>query len=206
MLLEITAKLGGHHDDELAQIKVLAMSADAAIKRADYERAGNLCDRMAAKVEATRRRRSLPEQSMRDAADVAWTTCFDLGRNAAYSNSQHRLRILGLAMTLCPPEQLAKTLSSWMALDAEAASETARPPSLAIYAVPRGRDTTAAAAARSISGLFSPSPQPSPVRSEFSSPPPSELSTSAGKTREGFSLSRGLDRGIGWLIGAPEDM
>jgi len=142
VMLDIVEKLGytkaGAHLEgaagsyESAEVKVLAMLADAALQAEDFGRAVSSCERM---VEAARRLRSTyPQHTMppncdatqnplrasaEEAIEVCWHSCFQLGRQSEFRDTHAKLRLLGFALELCPTTNMLDVLGVWRRIEAE---------------------------------------------------------------------------------------
>lgn len=133
MVLDIVAKLG-YRGDQLAEARVLAMLADAALQNngGDIKRAADICERMLRVVEQIRRGRD--KERADKAAEMAWKTCYQFGRSASNgigdsfattdrSNSassreaevahSKQKELLGHALLLCPADQIHEVLTAW---------------------------------------------------------------------------------------------
>jgi hypothetical protein len=114
VILELVAKLG-YRGDALAETRVLSMLADAALQAGDAKRAGDVCDRMIKAVEQIRRSRNTEKVSQ--AAELAWKTCFQFGKQGALGHTQRRKELLGQALLLCPPSKIGEVLAIWQVTD-----------------------------------------------------------------------------------------
>jgi hypothetical protein len=142
VMLDIVEKLGytkdGAHLEgaagsyESAEVKVLAMLADAALQAEDFGRAVSSCERM---VEGARKLRSkypphaMPPNydvsqdplraSVEQAIEVCWHSCFQLGRQSEFRDTHAKLRLLGFALELCPTANTLNVLGVWRRIEAE---------------------------------------------------------------------------------------
>jgi len=142
VMLDIVEKLGYTKDGadvegatgsyESAEVKVLAMLADAALQAEDFGRAVSSCEKM---VEGARKLRSKypphaspPSHDARqtplrasaeEAIEVCWHSCFQLGRQSEFKDTQAKLRLLGFALELCPTTNTLNLLSVWRRIEAE---------------------------------------------------------------------------------------
>lgn len=141
-MLDIVEKLGytkdGAHLEgaagsyESAEVKVLAMLADAALQAEDFGRAVSSCERM---VEGARNLRlkypphaSPPsygapqdplQASAEEAIEVCWHSCFQLGRQSEFRDTLAKLRLLGFALELCPTANTLDVLGVWRRIERE---------------------------------------------------------------------------------------
>ena len=142
VMLDIVEKLGytkdGAHLEgaagryESAEVKVLAMLADAALQAEDFGRAVSSCERM---VEGARKLRTqyplhasppgydTPQDPLRasaeEAIEVCWHSCFQLGRQSEFRDTPVKLRLLGFALELCPTTNTLDVLGVWRRIERE---------------------------------------------------------------------------------------
>lgn len=114
VILELVAKLG-FRGDAVAETRALSMLADAALRASDLKRAGEVCERMITAVE--RIRRSRDKDKTAQAADLAWRTCFQVGRGASTVDGSKSKKLLGEALLLCPPPNIPEVLVVWQSVD-----------------------------------------------------------------------------------------
>ncbi|GAA6061345.1 hypothetical protein JCM10212_004826 [Sporobolomyces blumeae] len=175
MLLELVNKLG-YRGDRLAEVRTLSMIGDAAAAAKDYDRAAEMCERMVDVVERMKKvagkgkeRRpdsvSTPASFGRapssssttlapseEAASHAWRSCFQLGKNVEFTDSARRMQVLGQALVLCPPEQIASILPIWTALEKQVAQEARKKKLDELEAKAKGGEKDAVAAAAAAAG------------------------------------------------------
>lgn len=123
VILDLTYKLG-YRDDVVAEVKVLAMIADAALQAEDFVRAAENAERM---VDIVRKLNevSLTSSDMEsgtEAKEVCWRSCFQLGRQTEFRDVDKKLRLLGHALELCPPEHTLDVLGIWRKIEGESIS------------------------------------------------------------------------------------
>ncbi|KZW02565.1 hypothetical protein EXIGLDRAFT_705207 [Exidia glandulosa HHB12029] len=102
VMLELANKLGVPGD-----ARVYGMLADAALAAEDFAAADAASAKMVASVHT-------PED-----AEVAWRTAYQLGRQAEWDDLEARLRLLGHAARLCPPEYTLDVLTNWKRVEKE---------------------------------------------------------------------------------------
>lgn len=126
VILDLVNKLG-FRGDIVAEVKTLAMLADTALQTDDFDRAYETSERMV-KTVLELRNSSLSngltngtsdDPKVRDASEVCWVACFQLGRHPEFDDVQKKLTLLGHALELCPPEQLVDLLRAFHKLDSE---------------------------------------------------------------------------------------
>ncbi|KAG8928876.1 hypothetical protein FRC02_006371 [Tulasnella sp. 418] len=137
VVLDIVHKLG-FRGDVAAEVKALAMLADGATQAEDFERAAETCERMVG-VAKKLKQTVFPSSSSvlspsvvgdeegldqsvinaRDAIEVCWHTCFQLGRQPEYKDTKKKLKLLGYALELCPSENAMDVLNVWRRVEGD---------------------------------------------------------------------------------------
>jgi hypothetical protein len=227
VILDLVAKLG-FRGDPAAEVKALAMIADAALSAEDFEVAAKTSTRM---VKTAVKLRGVETTAAHEAVEVCWHTCYQLGRQTEFVDTNAKMTLLGHALELCPPENIGDVLGAWKKLEVEKVEAyKARGP--AVKPVRRARggsdllaipDLTAplispdaaAAAARTFSRVAG-------VAANFPFSVRGRLGYGMGSGRDDESASgrsarsrspestvstsarHALSRGVGWLIGASE--
>ncbi|GAA5983715.1 hypothetical protein JCM5350_000680 [Sporobolomyces pararoseus] len=175
MILEMVNKLG-YRGDRLAEVRTLSMLSDAAMSARDFERAAEMCERMVEVVEKMKKvagkgkeRRpdsisvpssfgNTPSSSTLDlppsdeAASFAWKSCLQLGKNTNFENWSRRMEVLGQALVLCPPDQIASILPVWTETEKEVAKENRRKKLEELEAKAKGGEKDAVLAAATAAG------------------------------------------------------
>lgn len=230
VILDLTHKLG-YRDNIAAEVKVLAMIADAALQAEDFTRAADTAERMVDIV------RNLNEDSgdaenEQMAKEVCWHSCFQLGRQTEFHDVDKKLKLLAYALELCPPEHMLDVLGIWRKIEGESivirrdqlaaskeeASRARRraPASAASFATrlqelqlgtASAPDAAAALASRTIKSVAA--NFPFSVRGRQSEEGRSSLDGGGSESENlGPDVSahakQAFARGIGWLIGADE--
>ncbi|KAG9017875.1 hypothetical protein FRB93_004686 [Tulasnella sp. JGI-2019a] len=134
VVLDIVHKLG-FRNDLAAEVKTLAMLADAATQAEDFVRAAEMSERMVKDVQALRRMTfstsssdSARAMAARDEAiEVCWHTCFQLGRQPEYPDAKRKLGLLAHAVQLCPSENVLDVLAIWRRVEGEAMDSATLP-------------------------------------------------------------------------------
>jgi neuroblastoma-amplified sequence len=111
VILDLIYKLG-FRDDEVAEVKTLAMLAESALQAEDFARAYEINDRMYDKV---LKLRSVTDANSKipGAVEFCWVASFQLGRQTEFDDTTKKLTLLGRALELCPPEKLHDILTAW---------------------------------------------------------------------------------------------
>ncbi|KAF5311851.1 hypothetical protein D9619_003139 [Psilocybe cf. subviscida] len=114
VILELGYKLGYGHD-QVAEVKILAMLADTALQAEDFVRAYENNERMVQVVSELRRKSALgvDDGKAREASEVCWIACFQLGRQSEFPDLDKKMTLLGYALELCPPEKINDVLTAW---------------------------------------------------------------------------------------------
>lgn len=120
VVLDLMYKLG-YRDDVVAEVKVLAMLADAALQAEDFVRAAENAERMADIIHKLNEAAltSGDTESGKEAKEVCWHSCFQLGRQTEFHDIDKKMRLLGHALELCPPEHMLDVLSIWRKIEGE---------------------------------------------------------------------------------------
>jgi neuroblastoma-amplified sequence len=120
VILDLMHKLG-YRDDVAAEVRVLAMLADAALQAEDFSVAAETAERMADIVRTlnTASSTSGGAESEKEAKEVCWHSCFQLGRQTEFHDVDKKLSLLGHALELCPSEHLLDVLSIWRKVEGE---------------------------------------------------------------------------------------
>lgn len=147
IILELVHKLGFKKGDIVAEVKVRAMLADAALQSEDFERAAEMTEGMVSLLGKAPQSllsisslngvgplqnvtngnaRAVPTQdaSVNEAVEVCWHSCYQLGRQPEFQDIKRKLRLLGHALQLCPPENTLDILAVWRRLESECIEAT----------------------------------------------------------------------------------
>ncbi|KAK7059084.1 hypothetical protein VNI00_001708 [Paramarasmius palmivorus] len=117
VILELVHKLG-FKDDIVAEVKTLAMLADTALQVEDFTRSYEISERMIDLVLGLRATSmGLDDPKIREATDVCWVACFQLGRQTEFDDAGKKLRLLGRAIEICPADKLHDVLTAWRRLE-----------------------------------------------------------------------------------------
>jgi len=231
VILELCNKLG-YRDDPVAEVKVLAMLADTALQTEDFDCAYGNIERMIGLVASLRNACMELDGKARDAAEVCWVACFQLGRQSEFLDSAKKMALLGNALELCPPDKIHDVLTAWRKLEAEnvqRAGQLRRQQHTELDNIHRTRQVKRAPSSlRSrLQDFHMPAPPllSSPDAAALASRtfktvaasfpfsvghrPRSDTPQSEGSARTDGDVSsqasRVLSKGIGWLIGADND-
>jgi hypothetical protein len=118
VILELCNKLG-YRGDPVAEVKVLAMLADTALQTEDFDYAYGNIERMIALVSSLRNKYMESDEKAREAVEVCWVACFQLGRQSEFLDLAKKMVLLGNALELCPPDKIHDVLTAWRKLEAE---------------------------------------------------------------------------------------
>ncbi|KEI37749.1 uncharacterized protein L969DRAFT_96267 [Mixia osmundae IAM 14324] len=214
VLLDLALKLGYRHD-KLAEVRVLSMLAQSALKSHDWPKAAELSDRMVEAV-ASMRRVSAQAQLAEEAAKFAWQSCYQLGANPEYRDCVRRSKLLGSSLLLCPVDRIPEMLTYWRKVEQEVFASSARKgkdpatPGTALFSQSvtamqaQSAQLSSEAAARAARSLGRAATSYLPFRNS-----PSHERTSSGDHRQpelgAERLKNALTGGIGWLIGADDE-
>lgn len=212
------------------------MIGSAAMSARDFERAAEMCEKMVEVVEKMRKvagkgkeRRpdsiSIPSSygktpssstmnlpPSEEAASFAWRSCLELGKSTTFENPSRRMEVLGQALVLCPPDQIATILPVWTETEKEVAKENRRKKLEELEAKAKGGEkdavlaaataagagavkvanflaAAASSAANSTSNRISPAPSPAPPSPRRSTP------SSSSPARSHFASSTNSNPG-----------
>ncbi|KAG2755536.1 hypothetical protein P692DRAFT_20793257 [Suillus brevipes Sb2] len=121
VMLDLLHKLG-FRDDVVAEVKTFAMVSDAALQAEDFTRAFITNQKM---IDAVFKLRSAitssgsDDQRLREASEVCWLSCFQLGRHPDFPNVEQKLTLMGRALELCPADKLNDILILWRRMEQE---------------------------------------------------------------------------------------
>lgn len=118
VILELVDKLG-FRGDVVARVKALAMIADTALQAEDFAQAFETSEAMINTVSQLRLSPDISEAQLRDAKEVCWVSCFQLGRQTEFPDVPKKLRLLGHALEFCPADRLPEILAAWRRLEKE---------------------------------------------------------------------------------------
>jgi hypothetical protein len=247
VILDLGYQLGYRHD-AVAELKILAMLADTALQAEDFSRAYENVERMVEIVSNLRSASSLDPENTRwkDASEVCWIACFQLGRQPEFLELPKKMTLLGYALELCPPDKIHDILTAWRKLQSEDIDtreerlRKCRPSDSTTTTAPRTIDSLPSGVTSSLRARLQDFHMPSPPL--LSTPDAAALASRTFKTvtanfpfavshrgksqasddHEKSSLSessrrtdkddvssqasRVLSKGIGWLIGADEEL
>jgi hypothetical protein len=231
VILELCNKLG-YRDDPVAEVKVFAMLADTALQTEDFDYAYGNIERMIALVSSLRNAYGDSDEKAREATEVCWVACFQLGRQSEFLDLAKKMVLLGNALELCPPDKIHDVLTAWRKIEAEnvqlragqlrrhqhdeldnASVRKAKRASSSLRArlqdfnMPAPTLLSSPDAAALASRTFKTVAANFPFRhSPRSDAPQSEGSTRTDAEEVAIQASRVLSKGIGWLIGADSDI
>ncbi|TDL28587.1 Sec39-domain-containing protein [Rickenella mellea] len=114
VILDLMRKLG-FRDNVAAEVKTLAMVADAALQAEDFARAVEMSERMVNTVLNFKELSPLGADSpdVKAAIEVCWVACYQLGRQPEFDDTEKKMMLLGRALELCPPENIVEILTAW---------------------------------------------------------------------------------------------
>jgi len=118
--LDLGHQLGYRHNT-VAELKILAMLADTALQAEDFSRAYENVERMVEIVSHLRTASSsdLNNTRWKDASEVCWIACFQLGRQPEFPELSKKMALLGYALEICPSDKIHDILTAWRKLQSE---------------------------------------------------------------------------------------
>ncbi|CAG8539491.1 9441_t:CDS:2 [Ambispora leptoticha] len=129
-ILELARKLG-YRNDKVAEVKVLAMLSDAALRDTEYAVAYERCmdvvkvtkniiaANIAKSSSTTITTESEEKSELYEAKDVSWRVCYEVGKQEGYADIEKRMTLVGFALALCPVKQAINILNLWRKLEVE---------------------------------------------------------------------------------------
>ena len=127
LILDLTRKLG-YRDDVPAEVKVLAMLTSSALQAEDFAKAEETANTMVERVRGIAsstgspgdyRSLSTSSPALKEAMEVCWQTCFQLGKQTEFDSTAKKLRLLGHALEFCPAENIIDVLTVWRKIESE---------------------------------------------------------------------------------------
>jgi neuroblastoma-amplified sequence len=126
VIMELAEKLG-FRDDLAAQVKILSMLVEVALQHEDFVKADMTCQQMVESARTLRAQQaSVPtttevtnSPASEDALEVAWRSCYQLGKQTEFPDTVAKLRLLGFALELCPSANTLDILSAWRRVETE---------------------------------------------------------------------------------------
>lgn len=121
VMLDLLHKLG-FRDDVVAEVKTFAMVSDAALQAEDFTRAFDTNQKMidvVFKLRSAITSSGSDDQRLREASEVCWLSCFQLGRHPDFPNVEQKLTLMGRALELCPADKLNDILIPWRRMEQE---------------------------------------------------------------------------------------
>ena len=121
VVLDLCNKLG-FRGDAIAEVKTLAMLADAALQAEDFTRAYENAMRMVdivMKLRGSLNPLDGNDDKIQEAIEVCWVGCFQLGRQPEFGDLKKKLGLLGCTLEFCPPEKLHDILTAWKHFERE---------------------------------------------------------------------------------------
>lgn len=105
--------------------------ADSGLQAGDYTKSAEICESLFGEVERLRRKagavvggeggggNGIVEKQLEDAKEVAWRSCFQLGKHEDFLDLDQRMTLLGRAMILCPSNKVSSILTLWTTLESQ---------------------------------------------------------------------------------------
>ncbi|KAI0931911.1 hypothetical protein AcW2_000682 [Taiwanofungus camphoratus] len=122
VVLDLVHKLG-FKEDAVAEVKTLAMLAETALQAEDLTRAYETSERMIETVLNLRSSLGVEDSGAREASEVCWVACFQLGRHPEFKDVQKKLTLLGRTLELCPADRLPDVLTAWRRVEHDVMEE-----------------------------------------------------------------------------------
>jgi neuroblastoma-amplified sequence len=120
-IMELAKKLG-YRNDKVAEVKVMAMLADAALRDSNLSFAYSMCINVVKIIKSMRNNETI----LNSAKDVAWRICYEVAKQETFQNLEKQMTLMGYALTLCPSDQAVDILNVWRKIDSEYRLELVR--------------------------------------------------------------------------------
>lgn len=119
-IMELAKKLG-YRNDKVAEVKVMAMLADAALRDSNLNFAYNMCIDIVKKIKTiSNMRNSDKKETLLDSVkDIAWRICYEVAKQDTFQNLEKQMILMGYALAMCPSDQAADILNIWRKIDNE---------------------------------------------------------------------------------------
>ncbi|CAG8534033.1 7359_t:CDS:2 [Diversispora eburnea] len=116
-IMELTNKLG-YRNDKVAEVKVLGMLADSALRDNDFEIAHRMCKDLI-NIVRTISKGKKEDSILNSMNDVAWRICYEVAKQENYDNLEQKMTLMGFALAKCPSDQTVDILNLWRKMDAQ---------------------------------------------------------------------------------------
>ncbi|CAG8683795.1 5012_t:CDS:2, partial [Racocetra fulgida] len=119
-IIKLATKLG-YRNDKVAEVKVMAMLADAALRDNNFVTAYDTCVDLVnvIKAMASANKGDNENTELALANDAAWRICYEVAKQENYRDLEQQMTLMGYALSLCPSDQIADLLNLWRKLDEE---------------------------------------------------------------------------------------
>ncbi|CAG8447009.1 7916_t:CDS:2 [Scutellospora calospora] len=119
-IIKLAKKLG-YQNDKVAEVRVMAMLADAALHDNNFTIAYNTCIDLVNVIKfiASDDKSDNKDAELMSANDVAWRICYEVAKQEDYQDLEQQMTLMGYALSLCPNDQTADILNLWRKLDKE---------------------------------------------------------------------------------------
>ncbi|CAG8685811.1 15451_t:CDS:2, partial [Acaulospora colombiana] len=121
VIMELAEKLG-YRNDIAAQVKILSMLVEVALQHEDFVKADLTCQQMVESARTLRAQQTVGSTEIstkEEALEVAWRSCYQLGKQTEFPDTVAKLRLLGFALELCPSTNTLDILSAWRRVETE---------------------------------------------------------------------------------------
>jgi len=123
-IMELAKKLG-YRNDKVAEVKIMAMLADAALRDSNLSFAYSMCINIVNIIKSMRNNDKI-ETILNSAKDVAWRICYEVAKQETFQNLEKQMTLMGYALALCPSDQAVDILNVWRKIDNEYRLELVR--------------------------------------------------------------------------------
>ncbi|CAG8436129.1 5517_t:CDS:2 [Funneliformis mosseae] len=123
-IIELAKKLG-YRNDKVAEVKVMAMLADTAIRDSNLSFAYDMCIDIMKIIKSISNVKTdeKKEVILKSSKDVAWRICYEVAKQETFQNLEKKMTLMGYALALCPSDQAVDILNVWRKIDEEYRAE-----------------------------------------------------------------------------------
>ncbi|CAJ0763802.1 2974_t:CDS:2 [Entrophospora sp. SA101] len=118
-IMELASKLG-YKNDKIAEVKVMAMIADSALRDVNFSVAYQMCIELIDIAKGIiNKKYDNDNEVIRSVKDVSWRICYEVAKQDNFADLEKQMSLMGYALTMCPKEQIADILNLWRKIDSE---------------------------------------------------------------------------------------
>ncbi|CAG8579002.1 9234_t:CDS:2, partial [Dentiscutata heterogama] len=117
-IIKLSKKLG-YQKNKVAEVKVMAMLADAALRDNNFATAYSTCIDLVnvVKTFASGNKSDNKNEELASAKDVTWRICYEIAKQENHQDLEQQMTLMGYALSLCPSDQITDILNLWRKLE-----------------------------------------------------------------------------------------